>query len=367
MLGVSGKVFAATLITPSILGLASCGTKWTGYGPLLDANADGLKLPAGFSSRIVATTGEAVGATGHTWHSAPDGGACFSTPDGGWVYVCNKEISTPAGGVGAVRFDSAGVIVDAYDILSGTDRNCAGGATPWGTWLSCEEVSRGMVWECDPLGVAAATSRPAMGLFTHEATAVQPSTGQVFLTEDRTDGCLYRFTPTVAEDLSDGLLEVMTEVGGVIGWEPIPDPSAAVTSTRLQVADAKHFNGGEGVSWYGYWLYFTTKGDNRVWRYRPDTNELVVLYDHSTSGSPVLYGVDNVTVSHKGDIFVAEDGGDMQVVLLTPGGSVTPFAEITGVTGSEVTGPAFSPDGSRFYFNSQRSPGVTYEVLGPFR
>ena len=122
-------------------------------------------------------------------------------------------------------------------------------------------------------------------------------------------------------DLSDGVLEVMTEVGGVIGWEVVPDPSAAVTSTRLPVATAKHFNGGEGSTWYAYWLYFTTKGDNRVWRYRPDTNELTVVYDDDAAANPDLTGVDNLTSARKGDLFVAEDGGDIQIVLVTPGGS----------------------------------------------
>jgi len=80
----------------------------------------------------------------------------------------------------------------------------------------------------------------------------------------------------------------------------------------------------------------------------------------------VLTGVDNVTVSRSGDVFVAEDGGDMQVVILSPEGEVAPFLQIF-VEGSELTGPGFSPDGRRFYFSSQRNPGRTYEINGPFR
>jgi secreted PhoX family phosphatase len=79
--------------------------------------------------------------------------------------------------------------------------------------------------------------------------------------------------------------------------------------------------------------------------------------------------VDNVVVARSGDVYVAEDGGNMQLVILGPDESVSPFLEVTGQSGSEITGPAFSPDGSRLYFSSQRggSGGITYEVRGPFR
>jgi len=79
----------------------------------------------------------------------------------------------------------------------------------------------------------------------------------------------------------------------------------------------------------------------------------------------VLSGVDNITASSNGELFVAEDGGDMQVVQLF-GTTVAAVAQVDGVTGSEITGPAFSPDGTRLYFSSQRNPGVTYEVTGPW-
>jgi len=91
-----------------------------------------------------------------------------------------------------------------------------------------------------------------------------------------------------------------------------------------------------------------------------------VIYDAATSPTPVLTGVDNITVDRNGDFFVAEDAGDMQIVLLS-GTSVEPVVQVTGVAGSEITGPTFDPSGDRLTFSSQRNPGTTYEISGPFR
>ena len=335
------------------------------YGPVGVANLDGWQLPAGFSSRVIATTGLAVLPSTYLWHTNPDGGATFATADGGWIYVSNSE-STP-GGAGMVRFDAAGQVVEAGRILDGTSRNCAGGPTPWGTWLSCEEVATGQVWECDPAGLSAAVARPAMGRFNHEAAAVDPVNRHVYLTEDDPDGGLYRFVPTAWPDLSVGSLHVLTETGGVLGWARVPDPDGNPVACRDQVPAMKVFNGGEGAWYDSALVYVTTKGDNRVWTYDPAANTLTVIYDDSTSPTPVLTGVDNVTVSWSGDVFVAEDGGNMELVILSTEGDHAPFAHLTGSSGSELTGPAFSPDGSRLYVSSQRNPGRTYEITGPFR
>ncbi|MET8215167.1 alkaline phosphatase PhoX [Streptomyces hirsutus] len=345
------------------------------YGALGAADAHGIRLPAGFTSRVIARSGQQVPGTSYTWHNAPDGGACYA--DGsGWIYVSNSEID-PSGGAGAVRFSATGTVTGAYRILSGTRQNCAGGKTPWNTWLSCEEVDRGYVYETDPWGTKAAVRRDAMGRFKHEAAAADPVRGVVYLTEDVSDGCFYRFRPTTWGDLSSGTLEVLVAGSGTSGpvsWARVPDPSGA-TATRNQVSGAKRFNGGEGCHYANDTCWFTTKGDNRVWQYDASAQTIELAYDDSlvTGGSAPLTGVDNVTGSASGDLFVAEDGGNLEICVITPDDVVAPFLRVDGQSGSEITGPAFSPDGTRLYFSSQRgtsgssSGGITYEVKGPFR
>ncbi|MFD8377249.1 alkaline phosphatase PhoX [Streptomyces sp. NPDC059679] len=375
VIGTSAAAFGGTLMR----GAAYAAPAQNGpgpYGALGAADANAIQLPTGFTSRVIARSGKVVSGTSYTWHNAPDGGACFA--DGtGWIYVSNSEVST-GGGVGAVKFDSSGAITGAHRVLSNTRNNCAGGATPWQTWLSCEEVSRGYVYETDPWGVKAATRRDAMGQFKHEAAAADPVRKVIYLTEDETDGCFYRFMPTTWGDLSSGTLQVLvagTATSGSYRWTDVPDPDGSPTATRDQVSSAKIFNGGEGCHYAGDTVWFTTKGDNRVWQLNLSNSTYELAYDDSlvNPGSAPLTGVDNVTGSSSGDLFIAEDGGNMEICIITPDDVVAPFLRVNGQSGSEITGPAFSPDGTRLYFSSQRgtsgssSGGITYEVTGPFR
>ena len=340
------------------------------YGPLQPADANGIMLPVGFTSRVIGRAGEIVPGTTHVWHNFPDGGATFRARRG-WVYVSNSE-SIP-GGVGAVRFDRDGAIVDAYTICTGTNINCAGGATPWGTWLTCEEHGSGRVFECDPTGQTIAVPRPALGTFKHEAVAVDTRRHQLYLTEDESNGRFYRFTPSRWRNLTAGTLEVaVVDGGGFVTWVPVLDPNPVLpggTPTRLQIPASTAFSGGEGIVYRKGHVYFTTKGDNRVWDYDVAASALCVRYEAGLDPMHQLSGVDNITVARNGDLVVAEDNGNMELVVITPYGVAAPLLRVIGQDTSELAGPAFTRRDKRLYFSSQRGNGlgITYEVTGPFR
>jgi len=346
------------------------------YGPISDVpDANGLRLPAGFSSRVIGVTAQRVPNTLYHWHPLPDGGACFPMSDGGWAYTSNSEVPA-GGGASMVRFDAVGEIADARRILVGTSVNCAGGPTPWGTWLSCEEWDGGHVWECYLDGLPA-QPRLALGRFTHEAAAVDPSHGMVYMTEDEADGRFYRFVAEAWPSLDTGTLQAARvawddarQLGGQIRWVPGPaDFSARLWGNADQTTP---FRGGEGCWYDGGLVYFSTKGENRVYSYSHRKKRLEVIYDANLHPASPLRGVDNVVVSRSRDVYVAEDGDDMQLCLITPDRIVAPFLELEGHDGSEITGPAFNPAGDRLYFSSQRGVnnegiGMTFEVRGPFR
>lgn len=364
---VAGGAFISGSATRAAFAAATPGP--SPYGPIATtANADGLRLPAGFTSRLIAIAGQQVAGTGFVWHRVPDGGACAPRPDGGWVYISNGEKDKGGGGVSAIAFDRSGAIIDAYSLLSGTTRSCSGGMTPWGTYLSGEENPVGQVYECDPLRAGQGVVRPLLGTFPHEMVAVDPFTGVVYMVEDHAAGRLYRFVPTRRGDLSSGSLFAATVARGKVTWTrtstTAPDRSAATTV----------FNGGEGAWIMRGALYITTKSDVKVYRLDLAGQQLSVVYDHASTPSATLDAVDNL-VGHEpsGDLFVGEDGGNMEIGLLTTVGPtiVTRFARFSGHDLSEVTGLAFSPDHSRLYVTSQRgtdgATGRTYEISGPFR
>lgn len=347
------------------------------YGPLSDRpDANGLLLADGFTSRIVARAGEPVDGTDYEWPAFPDGAATFPIDGGGWYQAVNTENPVPGdGGVSVIRYDADGTITGAYRVLDGTQMNCAGGPTPWGTWLSCEEHDQGRVWECDPTRPGNGQPRPALGVFSHEAVAVDPDGQRLYLTEDEPDGAFYRFTPSAWPSLDEGLLEVASVSDGRVTWYEVPDPAARQARTADQAPQVTRFDGGEGCWYADGTVWFTTKGNDHVEALDVATDRLTTIY----RGDGALTGVDNITSeAGSGDLLVAEDGGDMQVVVITADGTVAPLLQVVaeplppgGGVPSEVTGLAFSPDGTRLYFASQRGgnpqTGISYEITGPFR
>ena len=317
---------------------------------------------------MIARSGQLVAGTSYTFLNNPDGAGIVPRSDGGWWLLWNGETANGGGGVAALRFDVSGTLVGAQGVLMGLNRACAGGITPWGTWLACEEVNHGTVWEVDPAGSIPTTQHLSMGRFAHEAAAVDGDRRIVYLSEDEPDGLFYRYRyPT--SGLVGGVLEAaVVDDGGSVTWVAIPDPSAAAVQCRAQVT-ATRFAGGEGLCIMdGRQVFLTTKYDNHVWRYDVVDERLDVLYQ-PTPGS-VLSGVDNITVTPGHDLLVCEDGGNMELVAVELNGSASVIARLTGQPNSELTGVNVSPDGRRVYVGSQRglnsTQGIIYELTGPF-
>jgi secreted PhoX family phosphatase len=398
-----------------------------GYGPLERAGPD-LALPRGFEYRRFGLAGQPM-SDGSPTPAAHDGMAAFPLPNGNIRLIRNHELSLSgsrrrrapepaydpraAGGTTSLEIDPSTLeVVADFRSLNGTARNCAGGPTPWGSWLTCEESvvgpgsgaerAHGYIFEVPASATAAVTPVPlrAMGHFVHEAVAVDPTTGIVYETEDQNRGGFYRYVPArpftdgrPADLAAGGRLQMLAirdrpqydcargQVTGrslPVSWVDIPYPDPAdAESDPAAVFDqgwrqgAARFSRVEGC-WYGDGAicFSCTNGGNarrgQVWRYRPapDGGELTLIFE--SPSKQVLDHPDNVCVSPRGGIVLCEDGeGHPYIRGLTPDGRIFDLARNLG-SRSEFAGATFSPDGETLFFNIQRDPGATFALRGPW-
>jgi hypothetical protein len=344
--------------------------------------------------------------------------AAFPGPNRTTILVRNHELNPSAAGVNASKlYDKRGGgtttlvigsnrrVIRQWASLGGTIRNCAGGPTPWGTWISCEEnislpngntitKKHGYNFEVPAtpdISVAEPIALVAMGRFNHEAVAVDPATGWVYQTEDEGNSCFYRFRPNAKGKLqSGGVLEALVIQGapadtrkGYLSYKNVPlstswvtidtvDPAtnAFETSVRgqAQAKGAAIFARGEGAWYSDDVIYFncTNGGDascGQVFAYNVKSGKLTLVVESPSKS--VLDFPDNITVAPFGDLILCEDGdGDNYVVGVNQAGELYQFAK-NNINDSEYAGACFSPDGNTLFVNIQ-TPGITLAIWGPW-
>lgn len=438
-------------LSPSFAGKYSMA-KEVGYGPLLTDAAGILNLPKGFSYQIISRKGERMD-DGFLVPGRADGMGAFRGKDGKIILVRNHEndaigleegafgpgnellkLADPSkfyeigkgnlpalGGTTTLLYNpETGKVEKQFLSLAGTVRNCAGGITPWNSWLTCEESTlrkgahdgqfekdHGYVFEVpasEEIGLADPSPLKGMGRFNHEAVAVDPKTGIVYLTEDMGDGLFYRFIPEVKGKLSEGGKLQALGISGAksrdtrnwehsqggsfpvgvpheVVWIDLEDIDSPNDDLRKQGFEkgAACFARGEGI-WFGKReLYFAcTNGgkimSGQVFRYTPGKMEGSTQEKNAPgklelfaepNDQEILKNCDNLAVAPWGDLILCEDHPQSFIVGITPQGGYYKLAENVGFP-SEMTGGVFSPSGDTFFVNIQ-NPGITLAIQGPWR
>lgn len=401
-----------------------------------------LLLPEGFRYRTFGWTRDPMKG-GIPTPSMHDGMAVVAENDGIVSLIRNHEVNGSGtaiatngqpfdargrGGCTTLRFDTrSGKWLDSWTSLSGTVRNCAGGVTPWGTWLSCEETvvenkseanntvyeldqSHGWIFDVRPEGNGKPVPLRDMGRFVHEAIAIDRKTGIVYETEDHGDRSgFYRFLPNDRTKLSAGGKLQMLKIPGQdniaktgfprgtsfdVEWVDIADPTLANspnTTDGSGVFHQGHRQGGTAFArlegcWAGNGLiYFDAtsggaKQAGQIWTFDPQRQKLQMIFE--SPGVEVLNMPDNLCVSPRGGLLICEDSdygkfAKQRIHGLSQDGKLTTFAvnniQLNGekngfkgdFRGKEWAGASFSPDGKWLFVNIQ-TPGITFAITGPW-
>ena len=437
-------------VSVGFLGLSRCtmdrkpAQELFSYGPLVKDPAGYLDLPKGFSYKIISKAGDLM-TDGFFVPGAADGMAAFEKNEGkvmlirnhelspdsksgpfgkdnellnkldeSWLYDSGEEGLPSLGGTTNLLYNEAtGEVELEYLSLAGTNRNCAGGPTPWGSWLSCEEnvavsgngrkQNHGYNFEVpaySSIQMADPIPLKEMGRFYHEAVCVSPKTSIVYQTEDRKDGLIYRFIPNTPTKLHEGgKLQALAIKGQKkfnttnwsgrsielfkpleVEWIDLENVESPEDDLRYRghEAGAAVFARGEGM-WFGEdELFFacTSGGPNelgQVFKYIPSPYEgtsresespgKLILFAESDNKN-VLKNCDNLTIAPWGDIILCEDHRDAFLRGITPDGKIYTFAHNVG-SKSEFAGATFSPSGNTLFVNIQ-GPGHTLAITGPW-
>ena len=351
----------------------------------LSVNQLGLLLSTGLSARLLATSGQRVrydfdnSLSNVSFHGLPDYGTTFSDKrlgnEGGWIYVSNSENKKPRkrGGVGAFTFNKDGKLLEYKMILEGTTGNCAGGRTPWGSYISCEEYNRGVIWQVDPTG-----ERPGRqitlgsegGFFESFAYDDRPSPSHYFVTEDHQFGALQRFIPSV-ENTTDPwdelhgegqtrylILHPTSSSEGTYEWTD--NKSASKTNANLFYPNA------EGLDVHEDQLFFVSKRLKTLFVLNLDGTTYT---SHTTrrglfNGQPDqlqrILGPSGETLSED-LLYFTEDGGKYAGIhARNRDGDFFTILE-SEIYSNETTGLAFSPNGLHMYIAYQ-DEGVLFEI-----
>ncbi len=413
------------------------------YGPLVQDPAGIFDLPEGFTYKVISRAGEAM-SDGLFTPDKPDGMATFPGSRGRVILVRNHELMPsqqgPFGPDGALAGKAAaGKIYDpgngnlicpggattlvineasleverSYLSLAGTLNNCSGGPTPWGSWISSEEIvvdagtsiyqkSHGYNFEVpasEEIALANPVPLKAMGRFRHEAVGVDPRTSIVYQTEDLDDGLIYRFIPDVPGQLSrGGRLQALAIKGqrsfDTRNWQkkafPLNEPLEVewISMEHVDGPDDLRFRGfrlgaavfarGEGMWFQDNACYFACTSGGRkklgqIFRYTPSLFEGTAREEDQAGtlelilepeSSAIARWGDNLTVAPWGDLIVCEDNPSPYLFGLTPDGRLYKLGRNTGFE-SELAGCVFSPSGRTLFVNIQQA-GLTLAIQGPW-